>query len=278
LPFLKRFLTEVAEGIVPSTWWEYEFAGSNRNATVELRNLFEREIPFDTPKPPQLVRRLLQIATSSEETDIVLDFFAGSGTAAQAVLELNHEDERAATAEAYARYRSGSLTERHMEKKYLRTDGSPVWLNITTTLVPGTETAAPFLQSVYMDITERVRFCGQVDDETLLDLYAHAPAVEGGVRPPGDQAGAAVGDLQPVAVPPDAGPRLEVGLAVALPARVVPEAQRHRRHRLGNNGEDRRGVPPDRGRAGQGQKASRRRRPLPRRAQDARRPAGRHLK
>jgi PAS domain S-box-containing protein len=74
------------------------------------------------------------------------------------VLELNHEDERAATAEALARYRSGSLTERHMEKKYLRTDGSPVWLNITTTLVPGTETAAPFLQSVYMDITERVQF------------------------------------------------------------------------------------------------------------------------
>ena len=74
------------------------------------------------------------------------------------VLELNHEDERAATAEAYARYRSGSLTERHMEKKYLTTDGSPVWLNITTTLVPGTETAPPFLQSVYMDITERVQF------------------------------------------------------------------------------------------------------------------------
>jgi PAS domain S-box-containing protein len=74
------------------------------------------------------------------------------------VLELNHEDERAATAEAFAKYRSGLLTERHVEKKYLKKDGSPVWLNITTTLVPGTETAAPFLQSVYMDITERVRF------------------------------------------------------------------------------------------------------------------------
>ena len=73
------------------------------------------------------------------------------------VLELNHEDERAATAEALARYKSGSLTERHMEKKYLRKDGTPVWLNITTTLVPATETSAPFLQSVYMDITERVR-------------------------------------------------------------------------------------------------------------------------
>ncbi len=74
------------------------------------------------------------------------------------VLELNHEDERAATAEAYAKYRSGLLTERQVEKKYLKRDGTPVWLNITTTLVPATETAAPFLQSVYMDITERVRF------------------------------------------------------------------------------------------------------------------------
>jgi PAS domain S-box-containing protein len=74
------------------------------------------------------------------------------------VLELNHEDERATTAEAYTKYRSGLLTERHVEKKYLKKDGTPVWLNITTTLVPGTETAAPFLQSVYMDITERVQF------------------------------------------------------------------------------------------------------------------------
>jgi PAS domain S-box-containing protein len=74
------------------------------------------------------------------------------------VLELNHEDERAATAEAFTKYRSGLLTERHVEKKYLKKDGTPVWLNITTTLVPATETAAPFLQSVYMDITERVQF------------------------------------------------------------------------------------------------------------------------
>jgi PAS domain S-box-containing protein len=74
------------------------------------------------------------------------------------VLELNHEDERAATAEAFAKSGSGSLTERQVEKKYLKKDGAPVWLNITTTLVPATETSAPFLQSVYMDITERVRF------------------------------------------------------------------------------------------------------------------------
>jgi PAS domain S-box-containing protein len=74
------------------------------------------------------------------------------------VLELNHEDERVATADALAKFKIGSLTERRSEKKYLKKDGSPVWLNITTTVVPATETAAPFLQTVYVDITERVRF------------------------------------------------------------------------------------------------------------------------
>jgi PAS domain S-box-containing protein len=73
------------------------------------------------------------------------------------VLELNHEDERAATADALAKFRSGSLTERHVEKKYQKKDGSLVWLNITTTLVPATETAAPFLQAVYVDATRRVQ-------------------------------------------------------------------------------------------------------------------------
>jgi PAS domain S-box-containing protein len=74
------------------------------------------------------------------------------------VLELNPEEERAATADALARYRSGAGNERHVEKKYLKKDGSPIWLNITTTLVPAIETAAPFLQAVYVDVTERVRF------------------------------------------------------------------------------------------------------------------------
>jgi len=73
------------------------------------------------------------------------------------VLELNHEDERAATADALAKFRSVSLTERQVEKKYLKKDGSLVWLNITTTLVPATETAAPFLQAVYVDATRRVQ-------------------------------------------------------------------------------------------------------------------------
>jgi PAS domain S-box-containing protein len=73
------------------------------------------------------------------------------------VLELNHPDERAATAEALARYRAGTLTQRNVEKKYVRKNGTPVWLNITNTLVPATETTPPFLQAVYVDVTAQLQ-------------------------------------------------------------------------------------------------------------------------
>jgi len=90
LPFLKRFLTEVQDGVVPITWWDYEFAGSNRNGKMEIRDLFDGEVPFETPKPALLVKRLLDIVTDPE--DLILDFFAGSGTTADAVMSKNAED------------------------------------------------------------------------------------------------------------------------------------------------------------------------------------------
>ena len=71
-----------------------------------------------------------------------------------------------------------------------------------------------------------------------VDVGAAEPdavAVEGGVRPAGHDHAAALGHLHPVAVPPDAGEGGEVGVAVARAVGVVPEAQRHRRHRLGDD-------------------------------------------
>ena len=89
-PMLKAFLSEVEGGITPNTWWSHEFAGHNKEATLENKVLFDGFSPFDTPKPVRLLTRILELV--SKPGDTVLDFFGGSGTTAQAVMELNAAD------------------------------------------------------------------------------------------------------------------------------------------------------------------------------------------
>src|SRR5574337_39560 len=90
-PRLKLFLSEV-EGMAAWTWWTKEEVGHNQEATKEFNELMGEEGLFDNPKPTRLVRRMLQLATKSDDPSIVMDFFAGSCTTADAVLQMNHED------------------------------------------------------------------------------------------------------------------------------------------------------------------------------------------
>lgn len=90
VPRLKRFLNDVKEGITPLTIWYHKDVAHNQEAAQELRKLFEGNLYFETPKPVRLIKRIVHI--SSKEDDIILDFFAGSGTTAQAVMELNEAD------------------------------------------------------------------------------------------------------------------------------------------------------------------------------------------
>ncbi|MBF5039359.1 site-specific DNA-methyltransferase [Methylophilus sp. 13] len=77
-PTVKRFLSEVGEkGVVPKSVWDYQEVGENRNARQEVLK-FNSQDPFATPKPEKFIERVLSIATN--ENDIVLDSFAGSGT------------------------------------------------------------------------------------------------------------------------------------------------------------------------------------------------------
>ena len=64
----------------------------NKDGTTDIKNLFDGEKPFSYPKPVKLLKTLIQSA--SKPGDIVLDFFAGSGTTAQAVLELAESGEK----------------------------------------------------------------------------------------------------------------------------------------------------------------------------------------
>ena len=93
MPRLKRFLSDVKQGVVPQTLWLHTDVGNTQEAKKELVAAidFERsEDVFDTVKPSRLIRRILQVATDSDS--IVLDSFAGSGTTAHAVLAQNRED------------------------------------------------------------------------------------------------------------------------------------------------------------------------------------------
>ena len=89
-PQLKRYLKEVQQGRVPTTWWTFQEVGHNDAANKEMQSLFNSKSPFDTPKPSKLIKQILEIAIN--DNDISLDFFAGSGTLGQAITELNQED------------------------------------------------------------------------------------------------------------------------------------------------------------------------------------------
>lgn len=89
MPRRKTYLNERA-GSVPWTWWTNKEAGHNQEAKKEIIDILGSIDAFDTPKPVSLIKRILQIATN--EDSIILDSFSGSGTTANAVLELNKED------------------------------------------------------------------------------------------------------------------------------------------------------------------------------------------
>lgn len=89
IPSLKRFLTDVKDGITPLTLWLRDEIGDNQEAKQELIKIMP-ENAFATPKPTRLLKKLLHIGTNKD--DIIMDSFAGSGTTGQAVLEKNIED------------------------------------------------------------------------------------------------------------------------------------------------------------------------------------------
>jgi len=88
VPSIKRFLKEVKDGITPMTLWTYEEVGHNQEAKKEIKHIFGDDI-FETPKPEKLISRVVLLA--SDEGDIVLDSFLGSGTTAAVALKMRRK-------------------------------------------------------------------------------------------------------------------------------------------------------------------------------------------
>ena len=74
-----------------NNWWKHEDFGSNQEATTELKSIFSTAQIFENPKPTKLLKAIVFLGSIKDDA-IVLDFFAGSGTTGQAVLELNKDD------------------------------------------------------------------------------------------------------------------------------------------------------------------------------------------
>ena len=88
-PAIKRFLSEM-EGMVPWTWWDHQSSGHSQEGLKEGASFFGREATFSTQKPSRLIKKLLYII--SDVHALTLDYYAGSGTTAHAVIDLNRED------------------------------------------------------------------------------------------------------------------------------------------------------------------------------------------
>jgi adenine-specific DNA-methyltransferase len=91
IPSRKSYLSEVKAGVTPVTIWLHEEVGHNHEANNELKSILGKGI-FDNPKPTRLIRRIIQLSSQKEEKNIVLDFFAGSGTTGHAVIAQNAAD------------------------------------------------------------------------------------------------------------------------------------------------------------------------------------------
>jgi len=89
VPRLKVFLSELEAGLVPHTLWKAEEVGTTDSAKKLIIDLFKGKVIFDTPKPIELLKRMISISTSNNE--IIMDFFSGSCSMAHAVYEMNTE-------------------------------------------------------------------------------------------------------------------------------------------------------------------------------------------
>lgn len=88
-PRLKLYLNEKDEGMVPVDLWKYDEVGTTDDGSIMLKEIFENSV-FDNPKPPSLIEKVLSLIPDSNA--LILDSFAGSGTTAHAVLNLNKQD------------------------------------------------------------------------------------------------------------------------------------------------------------------------------------------
>jgi len=127
MPAQKRFLSEVQQGRVPQTLWPYKEVGHTQDAKKELLSIVPYTNNVDvinTVKPTSLIRRVIQLGTPSDSKCVVLDFFAGSGTTIQSVLQQNADD---GGRRSFLAVEMGNYFETTTKVRAIRSLSNPVW-------------------------------------------------------------------------------------------------------------------------------------------------------
>lgn len=89
-PRVKKFLSEVKDGVTPVTIWKHSEVGHSQDAAQKLKRLFDNKDYFDYPKPTGLIERMIDLYCESDS--LILDFFSGSATTAHTTFESNFKN------------------------------------------------------------------------------------------------------------------------------------------------------------------------------------------
>lgn len=158
-PYGKIYLSD-SKGQIPNDFWGIEY-GTNQRASLEVEALFEKRY-FDFPKPVSWIKSLLSIG--SDKDSLILDFFAGSGTTAHAVMQLNTEDNGnrkficvqlpEKTSEKSEAFNAGYSTIAEISKERIRRAGSQILQNLD--------------ENKSLDVGFRVL---KIDSSNMKDIY-----------------------------------------------------------------------------------------------------------
>ena len=161
-PQLKVFYEEKKEfGSVETSWFEYKTYGTTTEGTKEQIALFDGHKYFDNPKPLKLIKRLIRLANTTENS-IILDFFSGSATTAHAVMQLNAEDG------GHRKYIMVQLPEATDEKSEVRKAGYNTICDIGEERIR--RAGKKIKEEMGADIDYGFR-CFKVDSSNMKDVY-----------------------------------------------------------------------------------------------------------
>ena len=164
LPRVKKYLKEIKDGVVPVDYWLHQFAGTNAESKIETRDILGNDVEGLTPKPVKLLRRIIQMNCPND--GVVCDYFAGSGTTAEAVIRQNRLD---GGARKYVLVESGRYFDSVLRNRVTKVSYSSDWSGGKPKVRDGKSHFAKYLRlESYEDALNNLVLNQNDDQRTLL--------------------------------------------------------------------------------------------------------------